>query len=40
MSSIWFATPDIADMNRQMENTAIIYRLNSGTALNVRGRWR
>lgn len=22
MSSIWFATPDIADMNRQMENTA------------------
>ncbi len=22
MSNIWFATPDIADMNRQMENTA------------------
>jgi len=22
MSAIWFATPDIADMNRQMENTA------------------
>lgn len=22
MSSIWFATPDIPDMNRQMENTA------------------
>lgn len=22
MSSLWFATPDIADMNRQMENTA------------------
>lgn len=22
MSSIWFTTPDIADMNRQMENTA------------------
>lgn len=22
MSAIWFATPDIADMNRQMQNTA------------------
>lgn len=22
MTAIWFATPDIADMNRQMENTA------------------
>lgn len=22
MDSIWFATPDIADMNRQMQNTA------------------